>query len=415
MPKPEGYKFKISGEEFKADVPLDTYLDMRHAVNLSYTEEGDYALTLEILRPDGVALIHERIEWTYSRVGPAVPQVTFTEKATSDDLVTFVFSADLSSNINEVWIAGDTAENNDGGWYSIPDNFQLPVVVSEEDGLKNFTLKFRNVFGNEGEEFTASILKKSIGPKDCVIEVPGAKTNSRDFSVYLSAVNEGAMYYHLSGDVEALPVQEFFGSTYARIKLAKGKGTKKFRLKMNDLAENACPEKEFTVVYDKNYIPAGVDVADHLLWTDSLDITLEQRFDFPKSTEAQMFISGSIYKTANTFKWIPFQEAIAVKLEPVEGHRNIHVVFRNAFGEVSSRVSTGIYLKPFIRISGSLPRYSIAVSHFATLLDLTLTGCSENYNHVAYREFFLCTPTGRQATVVFYLIDGTLVTRKAAF
>ncbi len=410
-----GFQFKISGSNFVADVVLDEFHDIQDTVLLTFDEEGNYSMGLEIRRPDGVSLVDETVKWTYSSKKANTPSVSFSERATSDDAIIAEFAANLSADVSEVWIAGDLAVKPQGSWYPMPSDLRIPLQVTPSDGMKNFTMRYRNVYGNEGDEIEASILKKSIGPTNCVAQETGATTSNVNFLMYFAGQNDGPLFYQVSGDVTESFEVEFVDAVNAVIKLTPEEGEKTLQVKVYDLAENLCIDQEFKVTLDKSYAGYGLAMDEDILWSDSLDVTVVNRFDHTDGVEVEMYLSGNIQPAANTFAWVPFSKKAAVQLTPVDGNRFIYAQYRTSLGVESKKIFTSVYLKPFVQISGSGPTYQVTVSHLSSLVDVTLVGCSQTYSHVAYASSYSCTPTQAQVQATFRLNDGSEFSRSASF
>jgi hypothetical protein len=128
-----------------------------------------------------------------------------------------------------------------------------------------------------------------------------------------------------------------------------------------------------------------------------------------------MYIHGNVVDDDNTFQWIPFKSALDVTLQPSEGTRWVRVQYR-INGDLTSFRATPVYLKPFVVIqSGTDTPYKIVPSNIIQLNYLTLTGCAEPYNQVAYAASYKCTPNAAAATIVYTLKDGSTITNSANF
>ncbi len=411
---PTIFSFSMAGEGFATDIPLNKELSLQKTVNLRYSQEGTYSLTLNITRKDGVNFISQKLQWTYSKKVPPLANAKFAEAATSTGLAHLLFPPQLDPDINEVWLQGDLTTHPQGQWYSIPPNLDLGVTVSAPDGIKTVNIKYRNIYGNEGPAKTLSILKKSVGPKDCQAIPAATQTYKTDIQVFLAAENNGPLFYRFSGDVEETAWIPFSGQVDAPVTLSSGNGVKHVIVAMQDIAGNSCPNIPLDLTVNSGYPPYQVTVQGNLLWTDALDIAILPRYDHLPNDSIEMFISGDVQNSPLTETWLPLSSPIAVALNPVNGNRFIYVQFRNSQGVLSDRAYVSIFLQPFLLAqAGSNGTWNLTPSHFTSLSSMTISGCQETYQNIGFQSPLLCTPTASEVTAKYFLSDKSSLTRSA--
>lgn len=409
-----GYTFSIAGENFAASVAKDQRLPPQDSVTLTYTEEGTYTLIFTVYQSDGSIIIRDSLKWRYSTEVPPDPIVTFSEVATNDDKVLMLVALNKGANTKELGVEGDLASGN-FAWLPIPDTGAVPVVVSADDGMKNFTVRYRNIFGTESRNtIDLSILKKSIGPQNCSVTINGTTTATLSVRVQMAAENAGDLFYIPVGDVKSSgEFTKFSQNTVATVELLGEGPIYKFSMQVRDIAENYCPTTTFNITFDPNHTAESIQIANHLLWSDDPIVTAEPMIDHVGSDTVEMYLHGDIQPSAKTFQWIPYEPSVQVQLSPVDGNRFVRVKYR--LNGVESVVrSTPIFLAPFIRLHGNAAPYTIELSNIVGLNSATITGCAETYQSIPYQTNLPCTPTGSSVGAIYSLSDGSQISRSSA-
>lgn len=409
----EGYQFSISGEGFDADIPKNASLPVQEKTALTYFDEGLYFLKVTITRPDGVIYVQDSLTWNYSKEIPPPPDISFSEEATADEFIDFLMPGNLDPKIAELWIEGDLAESPEGAWHKIGSDLKITQSVSSSDGYKNFTIKYRNIYGNVGESVDVGILKKSVGPKNCQATLASTSTLSSKIRIFLSVENEGEMSYQITGDVNPTAWEKFENEGEAVAVLSGEPGLKNIIVSMKDKASHSCPDLPLQLTWDLSYEPYSVKIKGDLLWSDELNVMAVLKYDRLPSEEIEMYISGGISAGEKIETWIPFQEELDIRLSPVDGNRFVYAQFRDQTGTLSEKAYVAIYLKPFVILNSFGSSYYVTVSNFVPIVDLTLTGCTQTYKHVAYQESYVCDLTSDPVSVTYFLNDGSSVTRTA--
>jgi hypothetical protein len=415
----EQLTFKLSGRGFTADIPLDSEVPVRPRTKLQYAEVGDYVVNIQFFKSDGTPLLQDVLKWSFSLESPDNPIVGFANNATNDSRVVLLVSESRDPLTNEIWIEGDLSieENPKGAWRSIPEFSKVPIHLTEDDGMKTLRVKLRNDFKNETELKTIQIRKKTTSPTHCQVEVRGVGSQNRYFEIMAYAENDGPVFYRIYGDVsDSKEFKEFVGTgTRIPIKLTSGSGVKTLTVQIRDEAENYCLREDIQVNSDPAYVGEGLRIKDDKVWSDSNQVTVLPWTDGFKDDQVEMYIHGDILDDDNTFQWIPFKSELEVSLQPTDGTRWVRVQYR-INGNLTSFRATSVYLKPFIMIqNGTDTPFKIIGSDIIQLNHLTLTGCAEPYNQVAYAASYKCTPNAAAATIVYTLKDGSTITKSANF
>lgn len=409
--------FKLGGQGFTAEAPLNVEMPVRPLTKLQFIEVGDYQLEVTFYKPDRTPLFKDTLPWSYSLESPNDPIVGFSEAATNDVFTVLLVAESRDPGTNEIWIEGDIApeESPEGKWRPIPATSNVPLRLSAADGLKTVKIRLRNEFKNPTAEKVLQILKKSQPPTACEALVIGTGRASRFLPIRVSAQNDGPLYYRVYGDLDgASNFQKFEGHLRTEILLSRGFGPKKFTVQIKDEAENYCLREEFTINYDATYQAEGISLKDKIIWSDNSDVTVLPRVDHFPSDSVEMFIHGDIEAGVHTFQWIPFREEVTVKLSPINGHRWVRVQYKVNGVETSFRHAP-VYLKPFI-LAQSLGdgSYRLVLSDILGLDKLSISGCTNNYTDIAYSANLNCVPTGSQVDVRYDLLDGTSILRSVA-
>lgn len=416
LEKSEGFQFKISGSGFDADILLGELQAIREKTVLSYEQERIYALRLTVVRPDGVVMADSTLAWDYSTERPKMPLISFSEEATNDTEVVFLLGGDTDKTITEISIEGDLAEDDPGGWVSIPANLAVVKQVSAEDGLKQFTIKVRNIYGNESlETLSMEIIKKTVPPVNCSATLAASKSATQTVPVFIAATNDGGLYYRVTGDVTSSSWVAFDDEIEGEFQVTSPEGEKNVVVEIRDAAGNTCDPLPLTVTWDKDYDPYSVAIKNDALYSDTLEVTLVNHADFLPNRKVEMYISGRVSTTSKTFAWIPYEEEVEVRLAPVDGNRFIYVQFRDNTDFVSPEVFTSVFLKPFLYVFGDSAPYSIVLSNFVPLTNLTISGCTESYTKVDYQSSYSCTPASNKVSVLYNFENGTTFQQEKNF
>lgn len=415
----EQLKFMLSGTGFSADVPLNEELSLKPRVQLRYKELGDYSAKIHFFKADGTPLLQDTLKWSYSLSKPENPIAGFSSSAGHEFRVVLLVAESRDPGTNEIWVEGDLAADDlpRGSWREIPPSSKVPLHLSEGDGLKQIKFKLRNAYKNETEFKSAEILIKTEGPSNCQLETSGKGTVNRFFELKLSADNEGPVFYRVFGDLEEpMDFQKFTAkSMRVPLKLSKGAGEKKLTVQIRDEAENYCLREDLKIVSDPNYVSEGIQVKDKQSWSESSQVNLEAWTDHFSDDSIEMYVHGDIIADDNSFRWIPFKPDLSVQLQESDGNRWVRIQFR-INGQTSNFRYTPIYLRPSLRVqTGSESPYTLVPANFVNLKSLTLTGCREAYQDVAYAPSFKCNPIAQVASIVYKLSDGSSLTKSVQF
>jgi hypothetical protein len=388
---------------------------MRDRTELTYDSLGDYDMSVTVYQADGTILVKDTLAWEYSQEEAPDAIVDFNEVATNDANVILLVSAGRGAKTKELWIEGDLQFYPEGNWYDISDTNMVPILLTEDDGIKTIKVKHRNVYGAESDKLhTMKILKKSDEPENCMVTAIAEKTANGRIRMKFEGENSGSLYYNVFGDVgEVGGFTKFDESVKADIALSQDEGEKSIVAKIRDVAENYCESFPMVIEYDKTYKSEYIAIEDDVLWTDTQLVTLELNYDhFPAET-AEMYIYGSVENFGDVRQWVPFSESSQVMLSASEGHRFVRAKFRDAEGVETLEQYVGIYLKPYIRFQTIAGVDYVLVSKIQTLTNLTITGCTQAYNDVPYEDKFPCTPAvpGAPLQVTYKLNDGTSVSK----
>lgn len=411
IPATSNYTFSIDGEDFDADIEKKKPLPPQALITFTYTSIATYDLQLRVYQSDGTVLIKDQLQWQYSDEVPPEPDVEFSEEATNDEKVDIWTSNKRGKYTREIWVEGDVIDS-EKRFHEIPDTGSVPIILTDGDGIKNLTVHYRNIFGTEGSSVEMSILKKSVGPTNCSISSNTLVTATGVVKFEVSATNDGPLYYAAIGDVVGNGTFTKFTSlkTFDATLLGTDGAPNHVTVKLRDIAGNFCPEKSFDLTYDPNHEAQNIKIKDDALWTDNSVVTVLPHADYLPSDTVEMYIYGEVVSDSHTMQWLPYSSSTTVQLNPVDGNRYVKVKYR-INGTTGDEKSVPIFLKPFIRLQGASSPYTLVPSEFAALSSMTITGCSETYNQVAFSSSLSCTPNAATITATYALPDGTSIQR----
>jgi hypothetical protein len=411
----EPYRIRLAGSGFTADVALDEIVDIQDTVEFTLGAEGDYSVDMEIFQPNGTPYIEETLSWSYSTVIPEPPILSFTEEATNDVDIGLLVAASRAEEDTEIWVEGEdlAGDHAAGYWDTLSDSGIYLLKTTADDGVKSMSVKLRNIYGMESELVDASILKKSTPPTDCRAETAAGGSDSSSIAVQLFAVDTGPVFYAVFGDTrEDGEFTEFTSGDTVTVDLTGGEGVKTFTVQIRDLAGNYCDEIEKTVTVSADYSEAILEVDGTPLWTDAATVDLNIRFDhYPSEEPFEMILTGDI-AGANVGTWIDYDTTATVAFMAGAGDKRIHARVRDKDGTETYSVGARIYYTPGVSFTnaGGADR-NVIVSDIYGMTNVTITGCTQTFNQVAYAASYFCTPSGGQVSVLYKLDDGTSFTR----
>ncbi|RZA24387.1 MAG: hypothetical protein EOP10_10060 [Proteobacteria bacterium] len=411
--------FSVRGKGFTSSVEAGVSTAFQKQTELTAETFGEVAVEITLYQENGKPYLVDTLIWKSSGEVPPLPSPYFSEIVSADAYVYLVFPNKLlrGKNTTEVWLEGDLSESPEGHYETIPSDDQVLVKLSDADGMKTVRVKYRNIFGAHSALVTLMIEKKSVGPKECKAQPIASKTASGTIRTRIEAINEGPLYYKVTGDVDSPhDFVEFTDVIEEYIVLKGAEGSKRLTVQIKDQAGNVCPAIPLSIDYDRSYVPGKVTVLNDLLWTDSSQITLLPRYDQFTGDHIEMLITGGVIAGANTFHWIPYSESVPIDLSPTNGTRHVLVQFRRDQTPMLE-VTTAIFLKPYVIIQGAGPPYQVIPGNILGTEKITLIGCLESYTNVSYQDVFPCSPTVSAGSftidVTYYLKDGTSLTRSA--
>ena len=334
-----GLLMSISGERISADVPLGKKVSIKDEVEIYFDETGSYTLAINFFQEDGSHYLKDELTWEYSAIFPKKPVVSFKEKASNSERATLYLATSTERSIHEFKLIGDfkPASGDIEAWMPVPSSHIIPVTLADFEGMQSAQLIVRNKFGNESSPTNLSILRKSDPPQDCNIEVKSLQLEPNGLaSVRISATNSSELEYFFTGDLKKRQAEysSFDGEVQVSLDLVPLANSvieeeRKVEFFLRDVARNYCITKEEIVFNIKrNYKSYGISIKDQITVTPTESVTVVPHYDRFSQDQIEMYLSGGIVESPNTFKWIPFSPEVAVKLQPIQGTRHVFVDFR---------------------------------------------------------------------------------------
>ena len=401
-PNTDAY-ISVSGDGVSAINGLDEAIPLQDSLDISVSDEGKYQVEVVLYNQDIVPYLEDTLDWEYSKEVPPVPEIEFSELATSDTQIIMIFPDSKGINTNEVWIEGDLATDPNGAWYSIPLNGQVTLLTSEPDGLKTFTLRYRNIFGTEGDEASFSITKDSVAPSNCKANVASTTVTSSELELDLEADDPLSVFYQVSGDLRMIYDFQEFTSPERVFRRLRNEGSNEITVVIQDLAGNQCEPIVLSLIQDKGHSSAGLEFKDLNIVTESPRVIIQPRFDTLE--EYTMIVSGDVLDTESTFTEISSQDEVEVVLNPAQGTRIVEISFL-VDGEEVDGASNHIYLNPRPVLFGSDPNFQIALDKIPEIDYISITGCVEDLSSISFSPQVSCTRND-DIEVRYIFEDGT--------
>jgi hypothetical protein len=419
------FVFAVHSEDATMDVEDDAWYPLEtRTIALTYTTEGVHFADFKVDRVNGLPYVFEILSWEYSTSVPEAPIASFADDATRITTNNLLISTSRAESVSAIWIGGDVVtsgktELEDGGyWQAITaDTAAVPVTLTSGDGPKTVETRFRNVFGNVGEDgVPATILLKQTPPTDCNASLLSETVANNRVSIRLQATDTGRLLYSVMGDVRTAVSQVVFETgDIIDVLVEPSEGEKSLTVYIEDVAGNYCLEKPLTVTLDPSYHNERIEVNGGVYWTDSEAVTLSYYFDhFEEQEPLEYRISGDV-AGPNTNRWIAANEDVAVTLNPTaSGSRHIFLQYRDADGVESYLIDEFVYLKPQVTIQDAAdPFKSVIPSAIVGTEAVTIEGCVEAYDDVPFQASFQCEPAAASIDVTYTFEDGTTLTRSA--
>lgn len=404
------YTYSVGGIGFTSPTPFDTILPIQERTRILYDEEAIYTLGVTIYNEDGIPFIDDTLAWEYSLEKPPDPIVLFKERATKDGLATLLLNGNLERKTVDIWVEGDLRDYPNGYWSKIPVNLQFPIQTSETDGVKNFRIKYQNIYGNHSNYIETSIIKKSTPPRNCRAYIPSEQTGTRNLRILLAAENDGEMFYKIEGDVDPNPWLSYINQGVAAVLLSPVRGVKNLVVKMEDVAGNPCDDIPISLQYEPGVIGFGMIFENEAVWTDETAIKIYNSFDRLATDPAEMYIDGPhVVESEVTHAWVPYQDVVDLVLRETDGVRDVFIKFRvSPMAPETKTIMKSIYLRPRMFFRNDKVNFTAGDQVVA----VTITGCFEEYISVEMQDYFPCSSSlgsTIQGTLLF--TDGTSVTR----
>lgn len=409
FPEDSAFQFRLSGDGLSSALALDKLHPMTERIAFNYASEGAYTADIAVFRGNGTPYLADSLSFAFSTKRPDEPVVTFSETATNDTSVTLQIVGELDPDTTEIGV--------DGVWSPLSASGIHLMQVSSPDGIKNMSVKLRNIYGNESLPAEASILKKSSPPTDCAVEMPGQGSATSVIDLKLYATNDGPVYYAVLGDVATVEdYKQFTSGSTVSATLSGGAGLKKIKVRIRDIAGNFCDEFTHSITVSSDYVEQTMAIADEPFFTESQVVELDLRYDHYSSEEPiEMKITGDLLLAEGVNEWVPYATSKLVTMSAAAGQKKIFAQFRDNTLTETFLVSATVYLKPEVDVEDAGGgKKSLKPSRIKGTKAMTITGCAEAYVAVEAAAAYECTPTGAAAVVTYTFTDDTTLVKNAA-
>lgn len=418
LPDDSNYTYSIFGKDFDSDVVMDEKLPLTERTTFTYTAEGEYNVVLDVFQHDGTPFLSDTLSWTYSTTIPEDPIISFSEIATPDTAITMQIADSRLVDTTDIWVEGSglAGANATGFWDTLSESGLYPLTTTAPDGVKNMRVKLRNIYGNESSFVDASIVKKSVGPTDCLAEISTAISSTTAIFLKLQATNDGPLYYAVYGDVDEVEdFRTFSNGSQVQVQLTAGTGDKVITVHIKDAANNTCDPIQHTISVQNGHVVQSMVLNGEPIWTNTTSQTLDINYDhFPSEEPIEMKITGDV-TGANAKIWIPYSTSQSIELTPGDGQKTLFVQFRDVEGDESFLVSARVFLNPGMSLNDAGGgNENVVVDNVIGLNHITITGCVETYNQVDYASSYFCTPAAATIDVLYTFDDDTTVSLSEA-
>lgn len=410
------YSFSFEGEGIQSELSQREFHPLVTNVALQVPNVGHYELKVKLAQSDGTLFLEDNLVWDYDLAVPTSPIVAFSQPGTNTAKAMLLTAGNRGPMVQTLWVEGDLAASDhpEGSWHDIGLDDRVPVNLSEGDGLKTVLVKYGNKFGNAGPSQRITTIRRSRPPDVCAASILSTTTRSDEFMVKIDVDDDQPMFVDVRGDVtDFIRNQRFTRSFRIPVHLVNSQGKKNLTVLIHDIGGNFCPRQDFEINLNHDYIPSFVRVKNGTSWTDNPEVDLQLHYDHFAEDPIEMFISGGVVESDETFRWLPYREELGVRLTSESGHRNIFVKFRTVDGKESDLHYTAVYLRPFLLLSGHSSPYKLFFSNMNGLLAVTVTGCEEAYVRGPLVQNLICTPHGESISATYELVDGSVFTRTA--
>ncbi len=219
---------------------------------------------------------------------------------------------------------------------SVPEASDYVVEATLQDGFGQRTVD---------DSLTITVDNTPPAPPEVSIEGGKKSSNSRNVTLTVDAAedDDDVVDMIVEGDVaESASTWKWVPSVDTKqIELSDGDGAKVVTVKVRDSAGNISEIASAEIALDRS-VPSSLSISinEGAEYTESHQVTLS----LTATSAREMFVSGSIVRDDNTFRWVPFQEEFKVRLTEGEGKKVVRAMFRNGIENESDEVESEIVL-----------------------------------------------------------------------
>lgn len=367
---------------------------------------GEHSFNFQLFSKDGTAIASDTFSFRFQPGTIEDPILSFSEDASKDAFVKVLVSDSRTLTVDQLWIEGDVTEKYKSKWLDINQLDEVFIEMTPGQGLKNFKMKTREIYGAQSAVVDKSILVDSVSPLNCNVDLASDTVAAPFAYLRLNADDDQQMKYTVIGDIAAFKGDQLFSSgEKIYVELSPGEGEKTIVITLSDLADNVCLFETHTITLDSTHNPIGISITGNPIYTFNDQIELNFRIDTFETEAYQIQVSGGLEDSLNLESWIPYQEKMNVTLASKEGNRFVYMkILEN--GSESKKVYDNVYLNPTMRMTSGSP-YKIHLPNIIETQTITITGCTESLVDILYNAAIDCTPNAPKATATLYFNDGT--------
>jgi hypothetical protein len=185
-------------------------------------------------------------------------------------------------------------------WHDINVLSKVPIQLTSGAGIKNLALKVRDSFNVESANTYIDVVLDLDTPTSCGVEVASenvgvALVNFKMSGVDLLGPVQSNMKFSVSGDIAGIYLDvPFEDKEDFWIKIGTEEGIKNITIAVFDEAGNQCAVQNFSVNYDRNWAPFGIELINNGNYTNDPEVNVDIRVDAFDKSMYDILIEGMV-------------------------------------------------------------------------------------------------------------------------
>jgi hypothetical protein len=359
-------------------------------------ENSDLDMTLQIYSLDGFLIYSHEYIYPNSTSGLVeLPVMNISRPVTNVQNVEILVSTARSKFITQLYVEGDVTDEYNGKWHDINVLSKVPIKLTSGAGVKNLTIKVRDSFNVESSTTNMVATLDVDAPANCDVELASenvgvALVNFRMRGVDQNGPVHSNMYFSVSGDLaEIYSDIPFEDGQDFWIKVGSREGIKRLSVAIFDEAGNQCVIERFSVNYDREWAPFGIELVENKNYTDEVNVEVAIRVDAFDKSNYQILVEGNLQ---DDLDWMPYSETVRLTLESGGGIRHILLRIKEE-NSISNILSVNTYLNPELLLKDDSGGKYLELPNLLSAAYITTSGCINNFVNVEFDRIFPCEPS----------------------